>query len=451
MKRHIHFIGIGGISMSTLAAIAKTRGDEVTGSDRAPSHLTDRLQNEMGIRIFFPQSRENVGDADVVVYTAAISDDNPELFEARKRGIKCIPHSEYLGQIMLDYPCRIGVSGTHGKSSTTGMLASVFMTAGADPTVACGAELQEFHGAYRLGKGEHFIYEACEYKDSFLDFYPSIAVVLNIEMDHVDYFHSMRQMEESYRQAALKAGAAVVNWDDPHVRGALGRLPGVWTVRTSKERDDADYTAANVREDGGFYSFDLMKESEKLCGITLKVPGLHHVSNALCAAATAHICGVSPEDIAKGLGDYKGVCRRFEYLGTYGGARVYDDYAHHPTEIEATLTAARRMAGDGGRILCVFQPHTYSRTAGLFDGFVHALSLADRVYLAPIYAAREINTYGVSSHDLAKRIEGAEAFANFDEIAKAVKNELREGDLLLTMGAGSAYVVANALLEKGGV
>lgn len=446
-EKHIHFIGIGGISMSTLAAIALKKGYRVTGSDRAMTPLTEKLA-AMGIQINCPQSAENIEAPDAVVYTAAIREDNPELAEAQRRGIPCIVRSKYLGELMQAYPCRIGVSGTHGKSSTTGMLAHIFIKAGKDPIVACGAELPELHGAYRLGSGEHFIYEACEYKDSFLDFHPTIAVMLNMEMDHVDYYRSMEQMEESYIRSAKEAGAVVANWDDPRVRSAASSLKNTWVVKVSTERTDADYLAKDIRLERGLASFDLLKGSRKLCRICLKVPGIHHVHNGLCAAAVAHICGISEEDIAAGLSDYKGVLRRFEYKGNFNGAEIYDDYAHHPTEIAVTLAAAREMKGEKGRLFCVFQPHTYSRTAGLFGDFVTALSGCDRLILAPIYAAREQNTFGVSSEQLAERIPGACVMESFEEIAEQLAKELREGDILLTMGAGNAYRTGEYLLNK---
>lgn len=444
----IHFIGIGGISMSSLAAISKKRGYTVTGSDSAASALTKRLEEEYGIPVFVPQRAKNLGEADMVVYTAAIGEENPELMLAREKGLPCIPRSAYLGELMKEYPVRLGVSGTHGKSSTTGMLSHIFIEAGMDPTVACGAELPRIGGAYRLGGGEHFIYEACEYKDSFLDFHPSIALWLNIEMDHVDYFKSLDQMSASYISSAKDAGAVVVNWDDENCRAAAEKLQGVWVIKTGVDRNDVDYHAENLKMTGGFASFDLYNESNYLCGIELQVPGIHHVGNALCAAAAALICGISPEDVAKGLKSFRGICRRFEYKGEREGVRVFDDYAHHPTEVVATLKAARQMlAGTQGRLFCVFQPHTYSRTKGFFEEFISALSLADRLILAPIYAAREKNVYGVSSEDLACRIEGSTSVLNFEEATLILENEVKKGDLVLTMGAGQAYKCGELFLK----
>ena len=447
---NIHFIGVGGVSMSTLAAVSAKGGMTVTGSDRAPSAVTERLE-ESGIRVFCPQSAENLdkaGRIDRVVYTAAIPEDNPELKEARRRGIPCMRRSEYLGQLMKQYSVRIGVSGTHGKSSTTGMLAHLFLEAGKNPTVACGAELCELHSAYRLGGSEHFVYEACEYKDAFLDFFPTVAVMLNMEMDHVDYYHSMEQMERSYISSAKDAKAVVLNGDDPHLRSVAERLKGVWVVKAGVNSIDCDYRAADIQMKGGFASFDFYKENEKLARICLGVPGRHHVYNALCAGAAAHLCGLSPKEIAKGIGTYQGILRRFEYKGQHKGAKIYDDYAHHPTEIAATLRTAKEMLPEGGRLFCVFQPHTYSRTAGLFEDFVKALSLCDRLYLAPIYAAREQNTYGVSSEQLAERIQGAECLQTFEEIAGRLESELSEGDILLTMGAGNAYKAGELLISE---
>ena len=434
--------------MSSLAAICKKRGYEVTGSDSVRSPMTDRLEREYGIPVAIPQSGENVGDVQKVVYTAAIADDNPELVRAREKGVACIPRSAFLGDLMREYPVRLGVSGTHGKSSTTGMLSNIFIEAGVDPTVACGAELPRMGGAYRLGGGEHFIYEACEYKDSFLDFCPSIALWLNIEMDHVDYFKSLDQMLSSYIASAKEAGAVVVNWDDENCRAAAEKLQGVWVVKTGVNRTDVDYRAENVSLSGGFASFDLYNESNFLCRVQLKVPGAHHVGNALCAAASAHICGLAPEVIARGLEGFTGICRRFEFKGEKKGVRVFDDYAHHPTEVVATLKAARQMLeGTDGRLFCVFQPHTYSRTKGFFEEFVSALSLADRLLLAPVYAAREKNVYGVTSADLAQRIEGCTSIADFEEGAQILENEVRAGDLVLTMGAGLAYKCGELFLK----
>ena len=435
--------------MSSLAAICKKRGYEVTGSDSVRSPMTDRLEREYGVPVAIPQSGENVGDVQKVVYTAAIADDNPELVRAREKGVACIPRSVFLGDLMREYPVRLGVSGTHGKSSTTGMLSNIFIEAGVEPTVACGAELPRMGGAYRLGGGEHFIYEACEYKDSFLDFCPSIALWLNIEMDHVDYFKSLDQMLSSYIASAREAGAVVVNWDDENCRAAAEKLQGVWVVKTGVNRTDVDYRAENVSLSGGFASFDLYNESNFLCRVQLKVPGAHHVGNALCAAASAHICGLAPEVIARGLEGFTGICRRFEFKGEKKGVRVFDDYAHHPTEVVATLKAARQMLeGTDGRLFCVFQPHTYSRTKGFFGEFVSALSLADRLLLAPVYAAREKNVYGVTSEDLAQRIEGCTPIADFEEGARILENEVRAGDLVLTMGAGLAYKCGELFLKE---
>ena len=444
--KKIHFIGIGGISMSSLAAISKQRGYQVTGSDSAASPLTEKLTSLYGIPVGIPQKEENLGQVDLVVYTAAIGEDNPELKLALQRGIPTVTRSAFLGQLMKEYPVRLGVSGTHGKSSTTGMLSHIFMEAKKDPTIACGAEIPSVSSAYKLGAGEHFIYEACEYKDSFLDFYPSIALWLNMELDHVDYFKSIEQMRGSYVASAKDAGAVVVNWDDENCRIAAGQLKGVWLIKTGKERTDVDYSAKNLSLEKGCARFDLYNENAFLCNVRLQVPGVHHVSNALCAAASAHICGIDPEEIAKGLSSFGGIARRFEFKGERAGVRVYDDYAHHPTEIAATLTAARDVLSSNGKLFCVFQPHTYSRTKGFFEEFVSALSLTDNLILAPIYAAREKNTYGVSSEDLARRIPGARVFADFAEMAELLKKEMKAGDVLLTMGAGQAYKCADLYL-----
>ncbi|MBQ9469162.1 MAG: UDP-N-acetylmuramate--L-alanine ligase [Clostridia bacterium] len=449
MSERIHFIGIGGISMSTLAMMALKRGDTVTGSDREKSPLTDALEKN-GATVFCPQSEGNVGRADRVVYTAAIAEDNPEYIEATRKCLPMLRRSAYLGELMKDYEVRIGVSGTHGKSSTTGMLSSIFTQAGVDPTTACGAVLSDLGSAFRLGGKKHFIYEACEYKDSFLDFFPTVSLILNIEMDHTDYFKDLAQMKTSYLRSVEKAKAVVVNGDDKNALDVAGEIRGAWVVKAGVTGKDLDFSAAAIERKGGYCSFDLMKENAKLGRVVLRVPGDHHVGNAVCAAAAAYVCGVDPDDIVKGLSSFGGVDRRFQFLGTYRGARCFDDYAHHPTEIRATFRTARALLEDGpGRLFCVFQPHTFSRTHEFHADFVKELAGADKLYLAPIYPAREEKDLGESSEQIAREIPGAVALPDFDAIAALLEKELSEGDLLLTMGAGYAYKAARALLEKG--
>ena len=442
--KKLHFIGIGGISMSSVAMFARFRGYEVTGSDRSESAATARLR-ENGIRVYATHKAENIGDADAVVYTAAVTMENPEMHAASSRGIPLISRAQFLGYIMCSYPNRIGISGTHGKSTTSSMVAHIFLTAGKDPTVALGAELQELGGAYRIGQGEDFIYESCEYKDSFLSFYPDVAVILNIDHDHVDYFFTMEQMEQSFAKSILSAHTVIAPGADVHVERALAGYQGR-IIRFGMERDNDVYPDALFYERGKA-CFDIVVFGERLCHVCLAVPGAHNVLDALAAAAAAYVSGIGGASIGEGLGCFCGAKRRFERKGTFRGADVYDDYAHHPAEIKATLSG---VSGLGYRkVFCVFQPHTYSRTAELFDEFAHAFTDADQVVFADIYSAREVNTFGITSADLAAAVEGAVYFDSFEKITEYLRDHVHAGDLVLTMGAGDVYKISEMLIGEG--
>ena len=446
-KKSIFFVGVGGINMSSLAHVSLVGGMKVGGSDRVRSHLTERLERE-GVEIVYSHDEKNLDGYEALVYTVAISDDNPEYVRAMREGIPCISRADYMGYLMMAYSRRIGVSGMHGKSTCTSMCASVLIGADTDPTVLSGAELSMMGGAYRVGESkEHFLFEACEYMDSFLDFNPNIAVVLNIEMDHVDYFKSMEHIRRSYRSFASIAGqggCVVANADDEEVRSALsGVEPRV--VSFGIESRDADVRAENIECKKGRYSFDIIARGEKVCRAELSVSGYHNISNALATAAVALECGLGGEQIKSGLEAFCGAARRMEYKGECGGVPIYDDYAHHPTEIRATLEGAKRMVEEGGRLWCVFQSHTYSRTAALIDGFAESLSLADEVLICDIYAAREENIYGVTPEKLAELIEGARAAHGFDEPAEILKRELKDGDVAIIMGAGDVWKVFERL------
>ena len=443
----IYFIGIGGINMSSLAHVSLKRGYRVGGSDRTRTALTDRL-SDAGIEIFYEHNASNMEAYDAVVYTVAISPDNPEYQAARKRGIPCISRADYLGYLMTAYTRRIGISGMHGKSSCTSMCAQVLLDANTEPTVLSGAELAAMDGAYHVGREENFVFEACEYMDSFLDFNPTIAVILNIEMDHVDYFHSMEQIRSSFaRYAALtgKNGYAIVNGDDTEVQAALHDYSGN-QISFGIENADADVRAVNITCVRGKYSFDVWTQNEKFCHITLNTTGYHQIYNALACVAVCRLCGLSAEQIEKGLGAFRGAKRRMEYKGCLNGADVYDDYGHHPTEIRATLSGARGLPIEGGRLFCVYQPHTYSRTHALFSDFAEAFSDADRVMMVDIYAARETNTMGVSSALLAEHI-GSKAIScgTVQNAAEQLRREVREGDAVVIMGAGDIYRIFDCL------
>ena len=446
-KKSIFFVGVGGINMSSLAHVSLVGGMKVGGSDRVRSHLTERLERE-GVEIFYSHAQKNLDGYDALVYTVAISEDNPEYVRAMREGIPCISRADYMGYLMMVYSRRIGVSGMHGKSTCTSMCASVLIGADTNPTVLSGAELSMMGGAYRVGESkEHFLFEACEYMDSFLDFNPNIAVVLNIEMDHVDYFKSMEHIRRSYRSFASIAGqdgCVIANADDEEVRAALSGIePRV--VSFGIESPDADVRAENIECKKGRYSFDIIAKGDTVCRAQLSVSGYHNIYNALATAAVALECGLGGEQIKNGLKAFTGAARRMEYKGECGGVPIYDDYAHHPTEIRATLEGAKRMVEEGGRLWCVFQSHTYSRTAALIDGFAESLSIADRVLVCDIYAAREENVYGVNPEKLADMIDGARAVHGFDEPAEILKRELKDDDVAIIMGAGDVWKIFERL------
>ena len=444
--RSIFFIGIGGISMSSLAQISRTLGYTVGGSDRSENAQTAHLQ-KMGIPVFPSHDGDNIANYDAVVYTVAIGADNPEYLAAQKEGKPLLSRADYLGYLMVSYRHRIGVAGMHGKSSCTAMCAQIFLSH-ADATVLCGAELPLLGGSTcNIGdEREHFVFEACEYMDSFLDFNPTLAVILNMGMDHPDYFKSLKQVRESflaYARRTGKGGTVLYNTDDAESVLALQEFEGRHV--TFGVENDADYMARNIRHENGMTVFDYYSGTELLCSVKLHVFGRHNVYNALAAAAAASICGITPDVIANALSDFVGTKRRMERKGSLNGAVVYDDYGHHPVEISATLAGAKEMGYK--RILCAYQPHTYSRTATLFDEFVGSFNVADRVYFADIYAAREENVFGVTSKGLAEAIgERAEYCGSFENVAKALTRDAKEGDLIIVMGAGDIYKVYDFLL-----
>lgn len=449
--KSIYFIGIGGINMSSLAHISQKRGYRTGGSDRTKTALTERLE-ATGIQIFYEHCAENLNGYDAVVYTVAISPDNPEYVRAKERGIPCISRADYLGYLMTAYACRVGIAGMHGKSSCTSMCAHTMIEAGAEPTVLSGAELSIMDGAYYVGNEENFIFEACEYMDSFLDFNPTVAVVLNIEMDHVDYFHSMQQIRDSFaRYVALtgKDGYAVINGDDAEVLTATKNYCGQ-SITFGIDADALNVRATQITCDRGKYTFDVLWNGAYFCHISLNVTGRHHIYNALACVAVCRLCGLSAEQIEQGLKRFGGARRRMEYKGKLNGADVYDDYGHHPTEIRATLEGARGLPHAGGRLFCVYQPHTYSRTHALLDDFACAFGDADRVLAVDIYAARETDTLGVSSALLAERIGNrAVACGDVDGAARILLDELTPKDTVIIMGAGDIYRIYQYLpIEK---
>ena len=443
----IFFIGIGGISMSALSRITKRQGYRVGGSDRSTSEVTAALADE-GIEVFTGHSAAHLEGYDAVVYTVAIDGENPEYREAICRGLPVLSRADYLGYLMARFSKRIGVSGMHGNSTCTAMCAHILEAAG-DPTVLCGAELcEKTHSSCRIGSPDGvFLFEACEYMDSFLDLYPTLAVILNLGMDHVDYFHSMDQIRRSFRAFAERTdgeGGVLCNADDSECLRALEGFTG--KVHSFALVAPAEFTAERICYEKGRTSFDFCRYGARLCRISMPVCGEHNVYNALASAAASLLVGVRPDVIAKGLADFHGAKRRMERKGSLGGAEIYDDYGHHPDEIKATLKGARQMGYE--RVLCAYQPHTYSRTAGLLREFAEALGEADRVFMVDIYAAREQNVYGVSSETLAGMIgENARYCGDFASTAAAIREEAREGDLVIVMGAGDIFRVFDLLWD----
>ena len=448
----VHFIGIGGISMSGLAEILLEEGFHISGSDAKESALTDALEKK-GARIYYGQRASNISDStDVVVYTAAIHPDNPEFARAKELGIPMLTRAELLGQIMRNYDTPIAVAGTHGKTTTTSMLSHILLKGDCDPTISVGGILPAIGGNIRVGQSETFLTEACEYTNSFLSFFPKISIILNMDADHLDFFKDIDDIRRSFRRFAelLPAdGTLIINADTPEYQSITEGLS--CQVITYGLENNADYTASDITYDEfGHASFNVRYKGSDLGRCSLKVPGSHNVSNALSAVAAGRLLNLSWEVIAEGLLSFTGTDRRFQYKGTVGGVTIIDDYAHHPTEIEATLKAAANYPHR--KVWCVFQPHTYTRTKALLPEFAQALTLADHVVLADIYAARETNTLGISSEDLADRIRElgtpCEYFPTFDEIENFLLENCTQGDLLITMGAGDVVNIGEQLLGK---
>ena len=448
---HVHFIGIGGISMSGLAEILLKEGFTVSGSDSKESPLTKKLESE-GAQIFYGQKAENIiPGIGCVIYTAAIGRSNPELIEAVAQKLPLLTRAELLGQLMKNYDTPIAVSGTHGKTTTTSMISHILLEGNLDPTISVGGILKAIGGNIRVGNSGTFITEACEYTNSFLHFFPKISVILNIEEDHLDFFKDLEDIRHSFHQfAALlpEDGTLVINGDIKDYSEIFEGLS--CNVVTYGSSEGFDYSADNIAYDeNGHVSFDLIRSGKHTDHICLSVTGDHNVSNALSAIAVADLLEIPMDVTKKGLLSFTGTDRRFEYKGEFNGVTIVDDYAHHPTEIAATLKAAQHSPHNC--VWCVFQPHTYTRTKAFLHEFAESLSHADHLVLADIYAARETDTLGISSADLAREAEklGTDThyFPSFGEIEAFLKENCRPGDLLITMGAGDIVNVGEDLLK----
>ena len=450
----VHFIGIGGISMSWLAEILHDRGFKVSGSDMKASPLTEHLES-LGISVQFPQKSENiVPGIELCVYTAAISEDNPEFQEVKRQNIPMMSRAELLGRIMKNYKEAINVSGTHGKTTTTSMIGEILMEAQMDPTITVGGMMKDIGGNLRVGKSDVFLAEACEYTNSFLSFFPTIEVVLNVEEDHLDFFKDINDIRASFRKFIEKLpenGILIFNKDIPHAEFFLEDLPGRKIITFGHQ--DADYTANFISYDHfARPSFTLFENGEDRGRVTLGVTGEHNIYNSLSAIAVARAIGIPFETIKKGLMEFSGTDRRFQLKGEVNGFTIIDDYAHHPQEIAATIATAKKYPHK--KLWVAFQPHTYSRTLALMDDFAGALSQADEIILADIYAAREKNTVGVTSDDLRKLMLSQNTnvyyIPDFPSIEEFILSHLQEGDLLITMGAGDIVEVGEHLLQIPG-
>jgi len=443
--RHIHFIGIGGSGMCPLAEIYHSEGYRITGSDNNESETLSRVK-ALGIPVYMGQRAENIAGADVIVYTAALLPDNPELIAAKNSGIPTFERAKVLGAVTRRYSDCVCVCGTHGKTTTTAMLTQIMLTAGLDPTAVIGGRLPMTGSNGIVGKSEHMACEACEYQDTFLQLSPDVAVILNVDKDHMEYFKTMRNLIASFRKfAAMATKAVVYNGDDLNTRRVLDGLKVKRAIPFGRSEGNV-FRAVNVAMHGAFASYDLLYNGEFLTTIRLQAPGEHNVSNSLAAIAAAMLSGASILDCERGAAEFRGAGRRFEILGTWRGVTVADDYAHHPKELEAALTAAKQMPYR--RVWAVFQPFTFSRTAMLLGDFAKALSLAARVVMTKIMGAREVNTYGITTGDLAAKIPGSVWFEEFGEAADYVVEHAKPDDLVLTLGCGDIYKAAKMMIAK---
>jgi len=439
--RRVHLVGIGGVSMRPLGLVLKGMGMEVTGSDMNASVSTDELIAK-GIPVAIGHRAENIEGADCIIRTAAAHNDNPEIAAARAAGIPVFERAQAWGEIMKSYKNAVCISGTHGKTTTTSMMTHILMEADLDPTVMIGGYLPLLHASHRVGHGDTILLESCEYCDSFLNFFPTLAVVLNVEADHLDYFKDLADVQKSFHKfAELATFGVIANGDDEHTVQAMEGIDYI----TFGLKDSNRIHAANMCPD--WRHFDVICDGEFYCHLDMGVLGRHNALNGLAAAAAAWMMGIPGECVSRGLESFHGAGRRMEFKGQWNGADIYDDYAHHPDELRATIDAVRASM-PGRRLVLAFQPHTYTRTKALFEDFVRELRKSDVVILAEIYAARESNTVGISSADLAAQIPGTVFCETLPEVTARLKEEVRAGDVVITMGAGDIFRAGEALLSE---
>ena len=449
--KNIHMIGIGGVSMSGIAAILTNWGFNVTGSDWAKSEATDKLDS-LGIKVTIGHNIDDVAKSDVVVYSAAIKQDDPEMVEAKRLNIPTIERADFLGEITRCFKDTICISGTHGKTTTTSMISLCFLEALKDPSIQVGAFLKQIDGNYKVGNSEHFIIEACEYVESFLKFSPKAEIILNIDNDHLDYFKTFDNIKKAfikYVKLLPDDGLLVINGDDKNCLD-LPKYTNCKVLTYGVDNKNVNFYANNIIFDNdGFPEFDVYKNNEFFCKIKLSIPGKHNVLNALACVALCDYYKLNKEDIQSALKKFTGAHRRFEFKGKLNSASVYDDYGHHPTEIVATATSVANKKHNKSWV--VFQPHTYSRTKNLLDDFAKALLNFDNIIVLDIYAARETNTYNISSKDLVDKIislgKDAKYIPNFDDCVSYLKENVKENDIVLTLGAGTVSQIGPMLID----
>ena len=446
--KRIHFIGIGGSGMCPLAEILHKEGYILSGSDNNETDTLARIRS-LGIPVAMGQRAENIEGAEMIVYTAALLKDNPELVAAKTSGIPTFERSKLLGAVTRIYPNSICISGTHGKTTACSMLTQVLIEAKFDPTAVIGGKLPLTGSNGMVGHSEHMVCEACEFVDTFLDLSPDVAVILNIDEDHLDYFKTLENLKKSFTKFASMATKVIVfNGDDANTIEAVNAAKEICNkpLITFGTGEGNDYRAVNISSENEYASFDLIKDGEKLGRVQLSIPGRHNVYNALAVIASAMYSGVTFEQCVKGIADFHGAGRRFEKLAEIGGITIADDYAHHPRELEVTLKTAMNMGYN--KVWAVFQPFTYSRTAILFDDFVRVLQIPDRCIMTEIMGSREVNTYNIYTSQLAEKIPGSVWFNTFEEVAQYAVDNAEKGDLIITLGCGDIYKAAKIMIKK---
>ena len=443
--RRVHFIGIGGSGMCSLAEILHAMGYEVSGSDDLESDNVARLRS-LGISVSLPLAARTIRDPEAVVYTVAVSDTHPEMQAAKALGVPVIERAALLGMLTRHYPRSLAVAGTHGKTTTTSMVSQILLEAALDPTLVIGGRLPLIEANGRAGRSDILVCEACEFKDHFLQMAPAVSVILNIDADHLEYFGSLENIIRSFRRFSEQTGSTLlVNGDDANTLRAVDGLEGKTIVRFGLAPEN-EWAALNITEGGPYGRYDLYHSGTFVAHIALSVPGRHNIANSVAAAAAASLLGASPAQIAAGLLHFGGAGRRFETVGTVRGVTIIDDYAHHPTEIAATLEAAKSLPHR--RVWAVFQPFTFSRTARHLDAFADALSAADEAVVSDIMGSREVNTWNVSSSQITDRLPGSHYIPDFEGISRFVSEHVQEGDLVVTMGGGNIYQCARMIRDR---